>query len=459
MQGRALRCAVLFSVLLLCACSARTAEGYRELQEAMIRAAGEVTPAVVNVTAVSRRKVVSVPRMPFWEFFGPLDIGPRTRQAVSNGSGVIIRYRDGRAVVLTNHHVIAGADEIRIRLSDSDKQYPAELLQRDADEDLAALAFEVRRDRVHVAKIGDPKALRVGQWVLAIGNPFGLSNTVTQGIVSATDRVLPEESRYRDYIQTSAAINHGNSGGPLITLEGEVVGINTAVVNPTRRGGTGSFAGIGLAVPLSAARLEALLSTGSVGRVALGIFGRNVEKDTPPGRGVRVDEVHGEAARSAGLQAGDVIVECNGRSIGDADDLGRALALLEPGERFVLKIYRDGEERPLRVVAQRESDAAPQNWTGLVVAPLDEAARKRHGYTARAQGVLVERAEPGSPAARLPFREGDLVLQVNSDRVTTPEAFREAIVAAGDAPAIYLIAYLQRYRDTRFVKIRREGVR
>ncbi len=455
MPGRStfrFRCAAAgLAVLWLVACAAAAGEdsALLELQARMIRAAEETTRSVVNVRAVSRRRVMTLRRDPFWEFFGPLDIQPRTQEAESNGSGVIVRLRDGEAVVLTNHHVVADADRVYIRLSASEREIQARILADDEDADLAVLAFRPEGPVV-VAELGDPGALRVGQWVLAIGNPFGLSNTVTQGIVSAVDRVLPEQSRYRDYIQTSAAINHGNSGGPLITLDGKVVGINTAVVNPTARGGQGAFAGIGLAVPISAARLDSLLGTGRVGRVTLGLYGVPAE-----GGGFRILALRTDAVRAAGLRVDDILLRCRDRRVDSADDLRRALATLEPGDAYTLTLRRDARELRLTLTAATDTVELAENWTGLQVTALTAAMRERYGYRADAKGVLVQDLAADSPAARLPFAPGDVITQVNSTPVATPEAFHRALMDVADAQSIYVVAYLQRYRGMRFVKITR----
>jgi S1-C subfamily serine protease len=447
---------LLAAALLLAGLAAGAGE-LQALQAEMIRAAKAVTPAVVNVTAVSRRRVLTLRRHPFWEFFGPLDIEPRMREARANGSGVIVDYRDGRAIILTNNHVIEDAETIRIRFAESSRELPAALLQADPSADLAALAVEVARERVTVARVGDHSELQVGQWVLAIGNPFGLSNTVTQGIVSAVDRVLPEESRYRDYIQTSAAINHGNSGGPLITLDGDVVGINTAVVNPEARGGTGAFAGIGLAVPLNPARLEALLTEGRIGRVSLGVVTTELSGPAGAPAGLRVERILGASAREAGLRPGDVILGCAGREITDRESLRRVLATLEAGERFPLRVRRDGAERTLTLVARVDDGAAPlAGWTGLVVGPLDDEARETYGYSRRSRGVVITHIVPDSPADELPFQVGDAITQVNSTRVRTPQEFRAAMDEAEKRKTVYVVAYMNRLGGNRLVKITRE---
>ncbi len=441
-----------------CAREARAAEiqpGARALQEQMIEAARTVTPAVVNVTGVYRRTVYVLPRSPFWDFFGPFGVEPREHEATSSGSGVIVRREEDHAIVLTNAHVVADAHEVRVRTVAGDT-HPAEVLAEDPDEDLAVLRIPMDGEPVTVAEIGDANDLRVGQWVLAIGNPFGLSNTVTQGIVSAVDRVLPEESRYRDFIQTSAAINHGNSGGPLVTLKGKVVGINTAVVNPTAgRGGAAAFAGIGLAVPMSEARLDSLLSAGRVARVSLGIEAVAVPQERFASGGVLVQAVRNEHVRAAGLRAGDVLVAYNGRPVRTPADLGRYQAATEPGDEVRLTVLR-GEDRRTITFTAKAAAAPPVNWAGIEVAPLTDRARRRYGYTRRAAGVLVERIRTGSPASRTALGPGDLIMRVNNAQVDDPEAFHKAMSREQDANVVYLMAYLRRAREVRFVRVRRE---
>ncbi|MFH0910114.1 MAG: trypsin-like peptidase domain-containing protein [Planctomycetota bacterium] len=425
------------------------------IEEEMIAAAEKVTPSVVNVTAVSQRQVLVLRGSPFWDFFGPFGIEPETREATSQGSGVAVSRQGGVAHILTNQHVIENADEIRVRTA-SGRSYPAKVLQSDAEEDLAILQIEAGDDALPAAALGDPKALRVGQWVLAIGNPFGLSNTVTQGIVSATERVLPAESRYRDFIQTSAAINQGNSGGPLVTLDGLVVGINIAVVNPTARGASPAFAGIGLAVPVSPARFESLLRKGRIERTALGVLGRTLTRQERPDGGFLVESVYGPNARAAGLKPGDVIVGANGRPVASREDLEERLAVTDPGERVTLRVRDPESQKERSVTLLAESARAPENWVGIEVSPLDAAARRRYGYTARSQGVLVTAVRPGSPASKTPLAPGDAIARVNDEPVASPEEFYTAMAREADSNIVYVLAYLNRFRETRFLRIPRE---
>ncbi|MBN1257768.1 MAG: trypsin-like peptidase domain-containing protein [Planctomycetes bacterium] len=420
-----------------------------DIQKEMVQAAQKVTPAVVNITAIQHQKV-NVPvirRSLFREFYG---LTPQTREVTSSGTGVIVQREDDWALILTNYHVINSANEIHVRIPALQKDYPATLIRSDAEADLAVLAITVGEDEVTVAEVGDPNELQVGQWVLAIGNPFGLSNTVTQGIVSAIDRVLPVESQYHGYIQTSAAINHGNSGGPLITLDGKVVGINAVVINPTANQGTAAFAGIGLAIPISIPRINSLLKTGQVGYVAMGVVGQS----TAPEGGFLVETVYGKQAEAAGLQPGDIIKTCAGTKVNSMDDLNQILATLDPDERFQLVIMRDGQELTLDMIAELEDYSDAPNWSGLRVGPLDNDARSKNPYLARAQGVLVEEVLPGSSAADAHFQPGDLIVRINNMMVTNPMEFSKAMAALDNADILYMV--VQRANRIHLVRLYRK---
>lgn len=428
------------------------------LQAEMIDVAKKVTPAVVNISAVSTRKVMVLRRNPFWDFFGPLDIKPRTRESESSGSGVIVLRKEGRAFILTNNHVIDGADRLTVTLLDG-RKYKASVVRSDTNEDLAIISIEVSKTaNIVTAELGDPRALQVGQWVLAIGNPFGLSNTVTQGIVSAVDRVLPEESRYRDYIQTSAAINHGNSGGPLVTLGGKVIGINTAVVNPVQGGSAASFAGIGLAVPINQKRLESLIKTGAISRARLGIFGNTAPGDVFANGGFLIGRVYGENAKKAGLREGDVITHVNEKRIRTREELAKSLATVEAGDEVAVRVYRDGIVLTIKVLTESSSTISQKSeWTGLKLSALSNSLRQKLGYSSRAAGLVVTGIEENSPASETPLSVGDLIVQVDDIRVKTPEEFINAVLKAKNPDSIYVMAYLNRYRGVRFVRIARDS--
>jgi S1-C subfamily serine protease len=422
----------------------------------MIEVSKKVTPAVVNISAISRRRVMVLRRNPFWEFFGPLDIKPSTQESVSSGSGVIVMKRAGKAFILTNSHVVTDADELQVKLIDG-RKFTASVVRSDAKEDLAIIMISLNNGDVAVAELGTPRDLQVGQWVLAIGNPFGLSNTVTQGIVSAVDRVLPEESRYRDYIQTSAAINHGNSGGPLVTLGGKVVGINTAVVNPNQSGGSASFAGIGLAVPVNKKRLESLIKTGAISRARLGIFGNTASREKFSFGGFLIERVYGENAKKAGLKDGDIITHVDKKRIRSREDLAQKLATVEPGDKVEVRLFRDG--LALGVMVETESSTAitaKSRWTGLTLKTLDKKTRRMYGYSYRATGVVITAIEKNSPAAGTPLRVGDVILKVDDNVIQSADQFAQAVVNAKNPDSLYLYVYLTRYRSVKFVKLSRD---
>jgi serine protease Do len=369
---------------------------------------------------------------------------------------VIVEQRKGKAFIVTNNHVIDGADELRVKTL-SGKTFNASIVRSDPSEDLAIISINVKRGEVSVASIGDPDSLQVGQWVLAIGNPFGLSNTVTQGIVSAVNRVLPEQSRYRDYIQTSAAINHGNSGGPLVTLDGKVVGINTAVVNPSAsNSSSAAFAGIGLAVPFSSQRLLSLLKTGSIGRAKLGIMGASAPKEIYRRGGFLIEKVYGKNAIQAGLAAGDVIIGMNGRDVRGKSDMAKIIATIDPGDKIKITFMRGQNIKQTILVAETtDRSQATGGWTGIHVKALSAELRKRYGYTSRSKGVVITEIENGSPAEDSPLKEGDAIAQINNIRISTPEEFSRVMARFSKAKKIYVLAYLNEYKGMRFVLLKR----
>jgi S1-C subfamily serine protease len=438
---------LLICLIIGCGFTVFAAEG-KNLQEQMIEAAKRITPSVVNITAVTRKTVMTRSRHPFYQFFGPLDIKPRVTEATSIGSGVIVAHIEGAAYVITNHHVISGADRIGIRLVDRNT-FSAKVVRADKDEDLAILSFETGAYPVVAAELGKPGDLQVGQWVLAVGNPFGLSHTVTQGIVSAVDRVLPEESKYRDYIQTSAAINHGNSGGPLINLEGKVVGINTAVVNPEQ----GAFAGIGLAVPISMSRLKSLISTGSVARSDLGVYGRTATRDEFQTGGFVIEEVRSDTARKGDLRVGDIIISYNSKVVSGLQDLKQRLATTEPGETVSLRVKRGSVILGVQVKTEAGKGRLAANWLGLTVRVLDAKAKRQLGYTARSRGMLVLAVSSDGPAARTPLRAGDVIMQVGREPVSSMDDWKTALEGYADQGTVPLMAYLTRYGRVGVVKI------
>src|SRR5213593_1320670 len=349
------------------------------LEEAFTTAADRVTPAVVNVSAVPRKQSAEEAPERFREFFGEefyerfFRRRPR-EEARASGSGVLV---DPRGYVLTNNHVIENAQDITVRLSDG-RKFTAKLVGRDPKTDLAVLKVDAPA-LLPVAELGDSDQLRVGQWVIAIGNPFGLDRTVTVGIVSATARTRVGVTTYENFIQTDASINPGNSGGPLLNLDGKVIGINTAIVAAGQ--------GIGFAIPANEARtvMAQLIAKGRVVRGWLGIAIQDVNDELAASFGVReregvlvADVMKGGPAEVAGLKPGDVIVELNGVKIREVPELQRRVANVAPGASVAVGVVRDRATQKLRVrVGEMPNDepvvatpdAGPEGF-GLQVEPL-----------------------------------------------------------------------------------------
>jgi Do/DeqQ family serine protease len=431
----------------------------RALEDAFAAVADRVTPAVVNVGVKPRRTSSSPGGEPseqerrFREFFGQefyerfFRRRPPREEARSAGSGVIV---DARGYVLTNNHVIDNAGEIEVRLSD-DRTFKATAVGRDPKTDLAVLRIEDPPAPLPVAELGDSDRLRIGQWAIAIGNPFGLDRTVTVGIISATGRTRVGLATYEAFIQTDASINPGNSGGPLLDLDGRVIGINTAIV--------ASGQGIGFAIPINMVReiMGQLIASGRVTRGWLGVAIQDLTDDlaasfgVPPRSGVLVSDVMKDSpAEAAGLRAGDIIVEFAGAPIKEVTDLQKRVAALEPGQPTPLAVIRDRGRTALSVrvgemPAGRETEVAgappEQGGLGLSVEGLTAELAQRHGLNATS-GVLVTEVAAGSSGAEAGIRPGDVILEVNRRPVSSAAGFRDAVAAI--RPGQPVPVYLQR---------------
>ena len=395
-------------------------------------------PGVVNIRTV---KTVEGGGPVFRHFFGnpfgrknPFeDFGPfsderqREFKQRSLGSGFIIN-REGH--IVTNNHVIEGADEITVRLS-NDKEYDAEIVGRDPNTDLALIKIKGAADLVPL-KMGDSDRLTVGSWVVAMGSPFGLEQTVTAGIVSAKGRVIGS-GPYDDFIQTDASINPGNSGGPLLNMNGEVVGINTAIVAQGQ--------GIGFAIPVNLAQgiIRQLEESGSVTRGWLGV---GIQDLTPElaeyygikdKKGVLVAKVfEGDPADKAGIKANDIITAVDGKPVKTSRELTGKIADIPVGKKTRITILRDGKEKTVTVKIAKRDDSErlarrqPQKngELGIRIAELTPEMAKRYGHSETEKGVLVVGVESGSKAAEAGLREGDLVKEVNRKPVTSVSKLR-----------------------------------
>lgn len=405
-------------------------------------------PVVVEVNVVSTvtQPVISSP----FDFFGSPNgqIPQREIPQQGLGSGVIVRREGSTVYVLTNSHVAGEADEIEIVLNDG-RSYEGTLVGNDSLMDLALVSFETD-EQVPIATLGDADSLAVGDWVFAVGNPLGYESTVTAGIVSAIGRDAGTTglSGVTDYIQTDAAINRGNSGGPLVNIDGEVVGINTWIAS-----GDGGSIGLGFAIPVNNARraVDDFISTGEVAYswlgVKIGTVSEAVADDlqVDSGTGALVYNVYqdGPAARS-GIQPGDVIVSVNSRSISGSSELVRTVAALEPGEPAEFVIVRDGRQQTLSVRTARRSQDAGSNgqalWPGFSVVTLTDQIRDQltssgREVARRTEGVVVVDVEDESAAADAGLRSGDVITEVNDEPVGAVDEFYRALRRADDDAA------------------------
>jgi serine protease Do len=399
-----------------------------------------VAPAVVSIQAERTTPPEQRgPRNPLEEFFG-FQFGGGVPRA-GEGSGFVISA-DG--YVVTNNHVVAEFDKIDVVFLDGTK-LPAKIVGRDAATDVALLKVESTR-ALPSLPLGDSDRARTGDWVVAIGNPFGLENTVTAGIISAKHRrsLGGEGPRYADFIQTDAAINPGNSGGPLLNLAGEVVGINTMIVNS----GGGGNVGVGFAIPANMAKqvLPQLRAKGKVSRGKLGVTIQPVDADTaevmnlPAARGALVNDVEdGSPAARAGIRHGDVIVEFNGQQIDQMDELPQLVAATPIGTKSRVVVIRNGKRQSFDVkigaltlddderTAQGGESPEPSGEYGLSVQTLTPEIASQLRLDDGVKGVVVTRVRPGSPAENARLQQYDVILEVNQTPVPTAAAFKAAI--------------------------------
>ncbi|HYH71279.1 MAG TPA: Do family serine endopeptidase [Methyloceanibacter sp.] len=398
---------------------------------------------------------------PFEEFFDDFfdEEGGGPRKVSSLGSGFVI---DASGLVVTNNHVIEGADEIIINFSDGRKLKVSKILGHDPKTDLALLKVDPE-EPLKAAKFGDSAKMRVGDWVMAIGNPFGLGGTVTVGVISATKRDI-NAGPYDDFLQTDAAINRGNSGGPLFNMEGEVIGVNTAIISPT-----GGSIGIGFAVPSNTALqvLDQLKQYGETRRGWLGVHVQNVTEEIAESLGLKqpsgalVAKVSTDSpAAVAGIQAGDVILKFDGQPVESMRGLPRAVAATSIGKKVPVELIRKGETQTVDVTVGRlpedeeiEEEEAEEGaeevetdrttLLGLSIAPLTDALRSQYGIGPTVQGVVVLEVDPASAAAEKQVKAGDVIVEVTQERVREPQdvlARVEAIKQAGRKSVLLLLS-------------------
>lgn len=383
----------------------------------------------------------------FSHFFGRQPKGKskpqQPRYQTGQGSGFIVS-EDG--YILTNGHVVNGAEEITVILND-DREHTAELIGIDTNTDIAVIKID-DRNLPHL-NLGNSDDLDVGQWVVAIGNPLGLQASVTAGVVSAKGRSGLDLARIEDFIQTDAAINRGNSGGPLLNLDGEVIGMNTAIVTNM---GSGGYMGIGFAIPSNMIQhiMEQLIANGSVTRGFIGVTLQQIDNnlaqsfDLKKIQGALVSDVSNDSpAEKAGLRQGDVILKFDGKDVATISSLRNAVSLMKPGSRMTLTVLRDGREMrvPLTIGTfpdEEETVASKTNKLGIDVKALTPDIARNLGYI-DLEGVVVGNVDSSSPAAMAGIKQGTLIVAVNHTKINSVESFNQQIAKADPKKPILLL--------------------
>jgi len=390
----------------------------------------QVTPAVVNIATEGHVEIRTNPLFndPFFRRFFNAPNVPRQRKTQSLGSGVIIDAE--RGLVVTNNHVIANADQITVKLRDG-RNLKAELVGSDPDTDVAVV--KIPAERLTAVALADSDALRVGDYVVAIGNPFGLGQTVTSGIISALARSGLGITGYEDLIQTDASINPGNSGGALVNLRGELVGINTAIYSQS-----GGNIGIGFAIPTNMVRqiTDQLVDYGEVRRGFLGAQLQDLDPDLAAAFGMKtrkgavlVNIIEGSPADIAGLQPGDVVIAVNNNAVDNAADLRNQVGLKRIGDKVELRIVREGKKKTVTAtVAERETAAIPSDLRNerLAGVTFGDIPEQSAAY-GRVRGVMVYEVENGSRVGAAGMREGDIITSVNRARTRNLAEFLEVV--------------------------------
>lgn len=445
-------------------------ESLRQTSKAFAEVARKVSPSVVLIQVERETEVAQISpfgdgqQWPFGDdlfkrFFGdrfpdmPRFNAPggkqpgRQRAVVGQGSGFVFAANNNKTYILTNNHVIEGNDKISVKFLDG-REFEAKIKGTDPKSDIAVI--EIEASGLPVVQIGDYSQLEVGEWVVAIGNPFGLSHTLTVGVVSAKGRTSLGINDYEDFIQTDAAINPGNSGGPLANLDGEVIGMNTAIFSRS-----GGYMGIGFAIPINlAARIaNQLIEKGEVERGYLGIMIQPLTADLAKSfdlkndKGILIAQVtKNSPADKAGLKAGDVIVNYQGRPMSDTGDFRNQVALAQPGSKVEFDIIRDGKQRNISVkvdklsdhkLAVQESSQASEKL-GIVVQTITADLAKQLGIKA-GKGVIVTEVAPGSVATMAGIGRGSVILEVNRKAVTTAAEFDQAIKNSANNKVLLLV--------------------
>ncbi|HOL48945.1 MAG TPA: DegQ family serine endoprotease [bacterium] len=448
--------------------------GAYTLQNAFVQVAKMVKPAVVMITT---EKTVTYRYWnpfgndlfdQFFEDFGfsrPRQQQPKTfkKKQEGLGSGFIV---DEEGYILTNNHVIQGVDRILVKLTNDEKKYEAKIIGTDSRTDLALIKINTGK-KLPAATLGDSDTIEIGEWAIAIGNPMGLEETLTVGVVSAKGRNVLGTSPYEDFIQTDAAINPGNSGGPLVNIKGEVIGINTAIIAPY------VAQNIGFAIPINIAKkvFRELKSSGKVTRGFLGVYLQPVTEELASSFGLKEtkgalvsDVMPDTPAEKGGLKPGDVILEFNGNSVTDTKDLQKKVADAKVGETATLTVWRDKKkinvqikiaERPEEdTIAKSESESTGKTWRGLKISDMTEEIRKQFNIDASLKGVIVINVEPGSPAEECEITAGTVIRKINEWTVSNAKEFQTIISKIDKKSSVTL--WVQQEGKNRFCVLKGE---
>lgn len=429
-----------------------------ETSKAFSEIANSVSPVVVNIstTKIVKREAPSFFDDPFFNFFGPShDFGsPKKWKEQSLGSGVIVSS-DG--YIITNNHVIEQAEEIKVTLYDK-KSFKGKIVGSDPKTDIAVI--KINAGNLPTAAWADSDKLQVGEFVLAIGNPFGLSHSVTMGIISAVGRASVGITDYEDFIQTDAAINPGNSGGPLVNIKGEVIGINTAIFSKT-----GGYQGIGFSVPSNLVRsvMEDLIKYGKKTRGWLGVSIQRLTPELAEKFGIKDsdgalvgDVVKGSPAEKAGIMRGDIVLEYNGKKVKDADSLRNTVAQTKAGSQVNIKILRKGKEYTLIVTiteapkepGEAKIESVPEDarrgeaLAGLEVVELTKEIAQQLGLNRDEKGVVLLKVETGSAADEAKLRKGDVIQEIDTKKVTSINDFNK--IAPTIKPGATVLLFINR---------------
>ncbi len=421
--------------------------------QALSEVAMAVKPSVVNISSVRTIKSQGTPNPffndPFFRrFFGDefrFFERPREHRQSGLGSGVIV---DKDGYILTNYHVVKDADEIKVKLSDK-REFTGKVIGSDSKTDIAVI--KIQSDKLPVIKWGDSDRLKVGEMILAIGNPFGLTQTVTSGIISATGRANVGIADYEDFIQTDAAINPGNSGGALVNVRGELIGINTAIFSTS-----GGYQGIGFAIPSNMAKvvMENLIKKGKVVRGWLGVSIQPITPDLAKQfsltseKGVLIgDVVEDSPAEKAGLKRGDVILELDGKEFSEPSALRNAVAAIPPGKEITLKILREGKQMTIKAVvnelpADMQKMSAPTEGAlrGIQIQDITPEIRRTLQLPKRVTGVIVTDIAEGSPAEGS-IAENDIIMEINRKKIANTKDFNAVTASMKKSQGALVLVY------------------